>query len=244
MKQYGLIGYPLGHSFSKDYFNQKFVRESITAHYENFEIPNIHALSEILQNNPNLQGFNVTIPYKQQIIPLLDALDPTAEDIGAVNTVTMQQGKLTGYNTDVIGFTESLSPLLQPIHTKALILGTGGASKAVAYGLTALSIPYTYVSRQASSNYIAYADVTPELLADYQIIINTTPLGTHPQVDTCPPIPYSALTHTHLLYDLVYNPTQTLFLKKGREAGATIKNGYEMLIRQAEAAYHIWTASR
>ena len=245
MKTYGLIGYPLGHSFSRGYFTDYFGRESIEAEYKNFELPSIEQLAEVLQTEPTLQGFNVTIPYKQQVFAYLDELDDAARTIGAVNVVKVMRRDeglyLKGYNTDYIGFTDSIRPYLKPYHTHALILGTGGASKAVDYALRKLGLETQYVSRTAREGIIAYDELTPELMAQYTVIVNTTPLGMHPKVDECPPLDYAQLTSQHLLYDVVYNPAKTLFLQRGEEAGATISSGMDMLIGQAKAAWELWS---
>ena len=244
MKTYGLIGYPLGHSFSRGYFTDYFGREGIEAEYKNFELPRIEALAEVLQTEHTLQGFNVTIPYKQQVFAYLDELSEAAQAIGAVNVVKVMRRDeglyLKGYNTDYIGFTDSIRPYLKPHHTHALILGTGGASKAVDYALRKLGLETQYVSRTAREGIIAYEELTPELMAQYTVIVNTTPLGMHPKVDECPPLDYAQLTPQHLLYDVVYNPAKTLFLQRGEEHGATICNGMDMLIGQAKAAWEIW----
>ena len=244
MKTYGLIGYPLGHSFSRGYFTDYFGREGIEAEYKNFELPNIEQLAEVLQTEPTLQGFNVTIPYKQQVFSYLSELSEAAQAIGAVNVVKVMRRDeglyLKGYNTDYIGFTDSIRPHLKPHHTHALILGTGGASKAVDYALRKLGLKTQYVSRTAREGIIAYDELTPELMAQYTVIVNTTPLGMHPKVDECPPLDYAQLTPQHLLYDVVYNPAKTLFLQRGEEHGATICNGMDMLIGQAKAAWKIW----
>ena len=244
MKTYGLIGYPLGHSFSRGYFTDYFGREGIEAEYKNFELPNIEQLAEVLQTEPTLQGFNVTIPYKQQVFSYLSELSEAAQAIGAVNVVKVMRCDeglyLKGYNTDYIGFTDSIRPYLKPHHTHALILGTGGASKAVDYALRKLGLKTQYVSRTAREGIIAYDELTPELMAQYMVIVNTTPLGMHPKVDECPPLDYAQLTPQHLLYDVVYNPAKTLFLQRGEEHGATICNGMDMLIGQAKAAWKIW----
>ena len=245
MDQYGLLGFPLGHSFSKTYFNQKFEAEKIDAEYLNFELPNIKEVKNVLKEHPRLKGFNVTIPYKEQIIPYLDEMDHNAQLIGAVNVVKLSKGlfgktKLKGFNSDIIGFKRSIDPLLQPHHRKALILGTGGASKAVFQGLKQLSVCATFVSRKAKEFCITYEEITPKTMEQYTVIVNTTPLGMFPNVDNCPPIPYDLLTPDHLLYDVIYNPDETLFMKKGKEKGATVKNGLEMLLLQAMAAWEIW----
>lgn len=245
MQKYGLIGYPLGHSFSKNYFNQKFESEKISAQYINFEIPTIKDLKTVLKENPDLNGLNVTIPYKEQVIPYLDELDEDARQIGAVNVIKFSKGlfgkiKLKGYNSDIIGFKQSIEPLLTETHRKALILGTGGASKAVFQGLKQLGVGATYVSRNPKEHCITYEEITPKVMEQYTVIINTTPLGMYPRIDACPDIPYDLLTPQHLLYDLLYNPDETLFMKKGLEKGAVVKNGLEMLLLQAFAAWQIW----
>lgn len=242
MKTYGLIGYPLGHSFSKAYFTDKFKREGVDAQYLNFEIENINMFGEVLSANADLRGLNVTIPYKQQIIPFLDELSEAAKLIGAVNTIQFVGGKLIGHNTDHIGFSGSLKPLLKTDHKKALVLGTGGASKAVVFALQQLSIEVTQVSRKPQIGQLSYADIDKEIIEEHQIIINTTPLGMSPKVEDSPDIPYQYLTTEHLLYDLVYNPTETLFLQKGKAHGAAVKNGLEMLQLQAEAAWQVWNS--
>lgn len=245
MQKYGLIGYPLGHSFSKTYFNQKFEAEKIDAEYLNFEIPTIKELKSVLKENPELRGLNVTIPYKEQVIPYLDDLDEDARLIGAVNVIKFTKGlfgktKLKGYNSDIIGFKQSIEPLLNESHRKALILGTGGASKAVFQGLKQLGVGSTLVSRKPKEFCITYEEITPKTMEQYTVIVNTTPLGMFPNVNACPNIPYDLLTPNHLLYDLLYNPDETLFMKKGKEKGATVKNGLEMLLLQAFAAWEIW----
>ncbi len=245
-KLYGLIGYPLGHSFSAKYFAEKFQKQNIDAAYQNFAIENIDLLREVLNANPTLQGLNVTIPYKQQILPFLDEIDESAQRIGAVNVVCVKHTangiKLIGHNADVIGFKNSISPLIKPHHVKALVLGTGGASKAVIDGLHQLNIATQYVSRTKKDDILAYSDLTPEIIEDFKVIVNCTPLGMYPKTDTAPDIPYEHITPAHLLYDLVYNPEETLFLRKGKEHGATVKNGLEMLHLQAEASWNFWNA--
>ena len=247
MDKYGLIGYPLKHSFSIVYFNEKFKAENIDAEYVNFEIPRIEEFMEVVEENPNLCGLNVTIPYKEQVIPYLDELDKDTAKIGAVNVIKIIRQpkgkvKLVGYNSDIIGFTRSIEPLLKPdVHTHALILGTGGASKAIFRGLENLSIKSTFVSRTKKNDEVmTYEELTPEVMQQYKIIVNCTPVGMYPKVDECPAIPYDQLTTDHLLYDLLYNPDETLFMKKGRAQGATVKNGLEMLLLQAFAAWEIW----
>ncbi len=241
---YGLIGYPLTHSFSQQYFNRKFDAESIAARYVNFEIPEIADFPDIIKDNPNLRGLNVTIPYKEQVISYLDELDPDTAEIGAVNVIKfIRKGsklRLKGYNSDVIGFTDSLSPLLTPEMKHALVLGTGGASKAVMQALKKLGISATLVSRTPSEGRYTYSDLTPEIMAENLLIINTTPLGMYPHMDECPDIPYDQLTPAHLCYDLLYNPDVTLFMRKAAEHGAATKNGLEMLLLQAFAAWNIW----
>lgn len=246
MQKYGLIGYPLKHSFSIGYFNEKFKSEQIDAEYVNYEIPSIHDFMEVIEENPQLKGLNVTIPYKEQVIPFLDELDKDAIEIGAVNVIKFiplpkGKSKLVGYNSDIIGFMQSISPLLQPHHQKALILGTGGASKAIFHGLKKLGIASTFVSRSTQHvDILTYQELTPELMQDYTVIVNCTPVGMYPNEDSCPNIPYEQLTPNHLLYDLIYNPDQTLFMQKGAAQGAVVKNGLEMLLLQAFAAWEIW----
>lgn len=244
MQKYGLLGHPLGHSFSRTYFNQKFEAEKINAQYLNFDIPSIKDIKSILKENPDLNGLNVTIPYKEQVIPFLDDLDEDARLIGAVNVIKFTKGifgkKLKGYNSDVIGFKQSIEPLLDETHRKALILGTGGASKAVFHGLKQLGVGSTMVSRKPKEFCITYEEITTKTMEQYTVIINTTPLGMFPNINACPEIPYHLLTPKHLLYDLLYNPDETLFMKKGKEKGAVVKNGLEMLLLQAFAAWEIW----
>lgn len=241
---YGLTGYPLGHSFSRRFFNEKFAAEGRRAEYVNFETDDIARLPEIVAGEPRLRGLNVTIPYKEAVIPYLDELDETARLIGAVNVIRfIREGgrlRLKGYNSDLIGFTESIGPLLQPQHRRALILGTGGASKAVRHGLESLGIAPTFVSRTPQPGQLGYGDLTAEVMAAHRVIVNTTPAGMFPHTEACPDIPYGRLTPEHLLYDLIYNPEETLFLRRGREAGAAVKNGLDMLRGQAIAAWEIW----
>ncbi|MDE6317456.1 MAG: shikimate dehydrogenase [Muribaculaceae bacterium] len=243
-KIYGLIGYPLTHSFSQRYFNQKFEAEGINARYLNFELPDIGDLMEVVSEYPNLSGLNVTIPYKEQVIQYLDEMDEDAEKIGAVNVIklirTKGELKFKGYNSDIIGFSDSMIPLLNERRKKALVLGTGGASKAVVRGLENLGVTPTLVSRTPRKGVITYADLTPGIMADNLIIVNTTPLGMYPHVDECPDIPYDCLTKEHLCYDLLYNPDVTLFMRRASEHGAEVKNGLEMLLLQAFAAWNIW----
>lgn len=245
---YGLIGYPLGHSFSRDYFNKKFETESIDAEYVNFELPAIDDFQSVIARNPNIRGLNVTIPYKEKIIPLLDGLDQTAAAIGAVNVIKVirnNKGEITslkGYNSDVIGFMDSIRGMLLPTHKKALVLGTGGAAKAVVYGLKQLGVEPTLVSRTKKEGRLTYHGLSqhPEILTEHTVIVNTTPLGMYPNIDSCPDLPYDYITPEHLCYDVLYNPDVTLFMKKCAERGAIIKNGLEMLLMQAFAAWNIW----
>ena len=245
MDRYGLIGYPLGHSFSISYFNQKFADEGINAKYENYEISSIDMLTEILDKHPNLKGLNVTIPYKEKVIPFLDSIAPEAREIGAVNVIRVtHEGKKTllkGFNSDVIGFTRSIEPMLdRKWHKKALILGTGGASKAIHYGLKSLGLESVYVSRYERPETIQYSQVTPEVIREYNVIVNCTPVGMYPKIEECPPLPYEAMDHHTILYDLIYNPDQTLFMQKGAQYGAEVKNGLEMLLLQAFASWEFW----
>ncbi len=244
MDLYGLIGYPLGHSFSVGYFNEKFQNEGIDAQYMNFEIPQIDMFPEVIASNPNLVGLNVTIPYKEKVISYLDNVTPEARAIGAVNVVrVIHKGKnvyLKGYNSDVIGFTQSIEPKLEPYHKKALILGTGGASKAVNYGLRSLGIETVFVSRYERPGTIQYEKLTPDDIREYNVIVNCTPCGMFPHTNKCPNLPYEAMDSHTLLYDLIYNPDETLFMHKGRQQGATVVNGLEMLLLQAFASWEFW----
>lgn len=246
MKKYGLIGYPLGHSFSMGYFNEKFKNEAINAVYENFEIPDIQDITTVIGSNPDLAGFNVTIPYKEKVMDYLDYIAPEAAEIGAVNVVKVthngERAVLKGFNSDVVGFVNSIKPLLRPLHKKALVLGTGGASKAVEYGLRKLGLETIKVSRTEKDNAITYGQVTPELLSEYKVIVNCTPCGMAPYFDECPNLPYDSIDDSFLLYDLIYNPEETLFLRKGKEKDATVKNGLEMLLLQAEEGWNIWNS--
>ncbi len=256
MTEYGLIGFPLGHSFSRRFFTEKFRREGIDAEYLNFEIPEAGMLRDIVRQHPMLRGLNCTIPHKEAIIPLLDDISPEARKIGAVNVIAIRRDvsdgqsqdgngctdglRLIGYNSDIIGFTQSIRPLLRPHHRKALILGTGGASKAVRHGLESLGIEPVFVSRKSRPGQLTYADLTPDILQEYTVVVNCTPVGMSPHTDEAPPLPYEVLTNRHLLYDLIYNPAETLFLKRGAEAGAVTKNGQEMLELQALASWDFW----
>lgn len=241
-KKFGLIGKDISYSFSKKYFTDKFSKELFDdCTYENFDIPTIEEFPNVLKNNPDLKGLNITIPYKEAIIPFLDTMSDKAFRIGAVNVIRFtKKGNLKGYNSDWYGFKKSLEPLLQPHHKKALILGTGGASKAVAFALDKLGIFYTFVSREASENAIDYNRINATTFDNFQIIINCTPIGTSPNTREFPPIPYEFFTEKHIAFDLIYNPEETQFLKKAKKKGATIKNGYEMLVFQAEKAWTIW----
>ncbi|MDR2498549.1 MAG: shikimate dehydrogenase [Tannerellaceae bacterium] len=245
MKKYGLIGFPLGHSFSKDYFSRKFVVEKIDAEYLNFAIKEVNDLERILKENPELNGLNVTIPHKIAVMDLLDEIDDDARIIGAVNVLVFRKDPsgraiLKGYNSDVAGFELSLKPLLKPSHRKALILGTGGASKAVLHGLKRLGLECLFVSRTEQHSCITYSQITPQIMEEYTLIVNTTPLGMYPNCNNCPDIPYHLLSPRHLLYDLIYNPEETRFLSKGQAQGASIKNGLEMLLIQANIAWTLW----
>lgn len=241
-KKFGLVGKEIAYSFSKKYFTEKFSADLFDDFtYENFEIPNIKEFPTILKNNPDLKGLNVTIPYKEAIIPFLDTLSDKASRIGAVNVIRFtNKGNLKGYNSDWYGFKKSLEPLLQPHHKKALILGTGGAAKAVAFALDELDIFHTFVSREANEKTIGYNLLNATTFDNYHIVINCTPVGTHPNVKEFPPIPYEFFTEKHIAFDLIYNPEMTQFLKKASKKGAIIKNGYEMLVLQAEKAWKIW----
>ncbi|MBL7704853.1 MAG: shikimate dehydrogenase [Taibaiella sp.] len=239
MKVYGIIGKSLQHSFSPRYFNNKFSDYNIDAVYEAFELENIDAFPGLLRQK-QLAGINVTIPYKEQVIPFLDELDPSAESIGAVNCIQAHKGRLVGYNTDITGFTRSLQPLLKAQHRRALVLGTGGAAKAIQQGLQQLDIPYTVVSRSGVPGTISYPQIDEQVMNTHPIIINTTPLGTFPDITEKPDLPYDYLNTNHLLYDLVYNPEITAFLQEGRQRAAQVKNGFEMLCIQAEAGWDIW----
>ncbi len=241
-KRFGLLGRNINYSFSRGYFTEKFEKEKREGYtYENFDIQAIESFLEIIKNNDHLSGMNVTIPYKESVMPFLDKLSKKASKIGAVNTIKFtKKGKLKGYNTDYYGFKKSLEPLLEPHHKKALILGTGGASKGVAFALEELGIAYTFVSRQASENALGYNQITDLVFDEYQIIINSTPVGTSPNTETYPEIPYEFFTKKHIAYDLIYNPAETQFLKRAKNQGAKTKNGLDMLIFQAEKAWEIW----
>ena len=243
MKQFGLIGYPLSHSFSKKYFSEKFTKESIKGcDYELFELPSLKDFRQWIEGLKDLNGLNVTIPYKQEVIPFLDRLDDKAKAIGAVNVIKKENdGTFTGYNSDYYGFKLSLEQFLGNTKpSKALVLGTGGASKAVVVALQDMGIVPQYVSRTAGNGAIAYDELTPTIITTHTLIINTSPVGMYPDLEQCPAIPYEQLGSGHYLYDLVYNPSETLFMKKGLEKGAKAKNGLDMLVLQAEKAWEIW----
>lgn len=242
MRIFGLIGKNINYSFSVAYFSEKFQKESITdALYKNFDIPEITYFLQILKKHKDLKGLNVTIPYKQEIIPYLDKLSRKAEEVGAVNTIKVtKKGKLKGYNTDVYGFKKSLKPLLKPHHKKALVLGTGGASRAVIYVLEKLGLEHKIVSRNPIENQLSYDAISQEVMQEYTIVINCTPLGTSPNTEQCPELNYDYFTDQHLAFDLIYNPAETAFLRKAKQQGATIQNGYQMLMYQAEKAWEIW----
>ena len=243
MEHYGLIGFPLGHSFSARFFSEKFRSEKIAAVYRNYEISNIEQLLEVVQD-PLLRGLNVTIPYKQSVLPLLDGISDIAKAIGAVNVVRVSHDAdgvhLYGYNSDVVGFNRSIAPLIAPSHKKALVLGTGGASRAVVYGLLQLGIIPTCVSRTKKTGQLIYEELNSAIMAEHTVIVNCTPVGMFPHIAEAPAIPYSLLTSQHLLYDLVYNPEQTQFMIRGAVRGAVVKNGLEMLHIQALVAWDFW----
>jgi shikimate dehydrogenase len=248
MKEYGLIGFPLSHSFSGKYFTGKFQRDGIVdCTYELFPIQHINLLPQLIAAHHHLIGLNVTIPFKEQIISLLDEVEESIPQIGAVNTVKIYRNKqkvrLKGFNTDVYGFSQSLQPLLKSFHTHALILGTGGAAKAVAYVLKNYGIQFTWVSRTPRNvDQISYEQLSPELVANSKLIINTSPVGMYPEIHECPLIPYDFLTREHILYDLIYNPQETRFMTQGKNKGATVLNGLQMLYKQADRAWEIWNS--
>lgn len=245
MDKYGLIGYPLGHSFSKSYFTDKFSSESINAEYVNFELPSIEDFPVIVNSYKTLKGLNVTIPYKEKVLPYLDNISKEAREIGAVNVIRIEHKgngvRLHGYNSDVIGFADSIEPLLKPHHKKALILGTGGSSKAIHYALTKkLGLEVIFVSRYQRPGTVTYQDLDAAAIREYEVIVNCTPVGMYPNTEEAPNIPYDALTEENLLFDLIYNPDPTLFLRRGAEHGAQTKSGLEMLILQAMASWRFW----
>lgn len=239
MRKFGLIGYPLSHSFSKKYFTEVFSKEGIDAEYANYPIKDINMVKTLF-SDPLLEGINVTIPYKESILPFLDELSEAVQEIGACNCIRIRDGKTMGFNTDVLGFERSWEKKLRPVNDKALVLGTGGAAKAVCYVLRQRRIPYRQVSRNRKEGLIAYDDVSHDMVREYRLLINTTPLGMYPDINACPALPYEAITPDHYLYDLVYNPEKTLFLQKGEEQGAVIENGHDMLIIQANESRKIW----
>jgi shikimate dehydrogenase len=239
MRKFGLIGYPLTHSFSKKYFTEIFSKENIDAEYENYPIEQISMVRSLF-TDPLLEGINVTIPYKEAVIPYIDEVSEAVENIGACNCIVVKNGKTKAFNTDVVGFEKSMEKKLRTVNDRALVLGTGGAAKAVCYVLKQRSIPYLQVSRTNKPGMISYEEVTPEVLSKHRLVINTTPLGMYPEVNECPRLPYEAITADHYLYDLVYNPEKTLFLQKGEQQGAVIENGHDMLIIQANESRKIW----
>ena len=242
MKTYGLIGYPLTHSFSVKYFAGKFAEEGITdTVYNNYPLESIEELPDLIKKE-NLSGFNITIPYKESVIEYLDMIEDTAEAIGAVNCVKISDGKLKGYNTDEFGFRESLKTFVGDTKLKALVLGTGGSSKAISHALTTLAIPFTFVSRRKKAEWLTYSELTESIIADHRLIINTSPIGMFPNINECPDVPYQHLTSGHFLYDLLYNPAETEFLNKGSDRGAKTKNGLEMLHLQAVKNWEIWNS--
>lgn len=245
MNLYGLIGYPLGHSFSKQYFNQKFEKEGLTdCFFEAYPISSIDQFPALLKENPELKGMAVTIPYKELVLQYIDEFSEEVKYIGATNSIKIKDGKLTAYNTDIIGFEQTFTKHLQPNHTKALILGSGGASKAVQYVLMKMGIEFLIVSRsdEGKPGFINYKQVGEQLSSGYNIIINCSPVGMYPNERNCPEIPYELIHAGYYLYDLVYKPAKTLFLQKGEERGAVIENGHEMLLIQAEASWKIWNS--
>lgn len=246
-KIYGLLGHPLVHSFSQGYFNNKFESENINAKYMNFDIEDISQLMELLSEYPDIDGLNVTTPYKEQVMPYLASIDEDAQQVGAVNVIKFIRNEsgelesLRGYNSDAPAFAQTMKPFLNPARTSAMVLGTGGASKAVKHALESLGIEVNLVSRRKSQTTLAYEELTKAMVQHSKIIVNATPVGMYPNIDKCPDFPYRFLTHEHLCYDLIYNPDETLFMKKSKEAGAEVKNGLEMLLLQAFISYEIWT---
>ena len=265
MCQFGLLGHPLGHSFSREFHNHRFAELKVNARYDNYDLDDIAAFPDLLREHPDLSGLNVTIPYKQQVMAYLDELDPLAARIGAVNVVKIRRLTdgaeacntkvpgfyLKGFNSDIVGFCDSLRPMLVAAgldavqagkeSRKALVLGTGGASKAVYEGLKDLGFEPVWVSRTPAPGRLTYGDLTSEVMASHRVIVNCTPLGMFPNVDTCPDLPYALLTPSHVCFDCVYNPAETLFMKKAAERGAAVKCGYDMLVGQAIESYRIWT---
>lgn len=244
-RKFGLIGYPLGHSFSRQYHNERFSRLGIDAVYNNYELPDIALLPQLIASDNNLEGLNVTIPYKEAVIPYLDEIDEAARAIGAINVIRIvRQGQkvhLTGYNSDYIGFARSFAPLVAGHrHDKALVLGTGGASKAIAAALHDMKISVTKVSRHPAAGQLAYDDIDAAVMSSHTVIVNATPLGMYPATEACPPIPYNLITPAHICFDAIYNPTETTFMQKAARQGATVSNGLQMLYGQADAAWEIW----
>lgn len=240
---FGLIGKNISYSFSAGYFTQKFESLGLENHfYRNYHLDEIEQIKSILTDTPGLKGLNVTIPYKEAVIPYLDQIDPEAAAIGAVNTIAFQNGKTYGYNTDTYGFQISVTPLIDAEVQKALVLGTGGASKAIVYSLRKMGLAVTLVSRASGENTLTYQELNEAIMSDHQLIVNCTPLGTYPNITDKPDIPYPLLTEKHVLYDLVYNPKETAFLKEGTSRGCSVLNGYEMLVHQAEKAWEIWNS--
>jgi len=243
MKRYGLIGYPLTHSLSQQYFTNKFSQEGIEdCDYDRFSIPSIDDLHAILETHKELCGFNITIPYKKEVLAFLTDRSKAVEEVGACNCVKIEGGHLIGYNTDVIGFENSLVPFLKPSHNRALVLGTGGAALAIVYVLQKLGIDFSYVSRTATSGQFTYNDLDASVMASHTLIINTTPLGMFPNIEACPDILYQLITPAHHLFDLTYNPAESTFLAKGKQMGATIQNGQQMFVEQAEHSWRIWNS--
>ena len=243
MKRYGLIGYPLTHSLSQQYFTDKFSQEGIDdCIYERFSIPSIDDLHTILDIHKDLCGFNITIPYKKEVLAFLTERSKAVEEVGACNCVKIEGQNLIGYNTDVIGFENSLIPFLKPTHNQALVLGTGGAALAIVYVLQKLGIAYKYVSRTAAEGQFSYNDLDASVMELHTLVINTTPLGMFPNIEACPDIPYQLLTPEHHLFDLTYNPAESTFLAKGKQMGATIQNGQQMFVEQAEQSWRIWNS--
>ncbi|WP_281990399.1 shikimate dehydrogenase family protein [Aquimarina aggregata] len=241
-KIYGLLGRDIGYSFSKGFFTEKFTKENLDCEYNNFDLKQIENFKEVI-NDPSIQGLNVTIPYKEEVVSYLDNLDTVAKEIGAVNVIKFEKDKkLTGFNSDYYGFTEALKPLLNKSIKKALILGTGGASKAIAYALDKLGITHTFVSRNPDFNELSYIDLDEDIMNEYRLVINCTPLGTHPNIEDFPNIPYEYITENHVFFDLIYNPAETTFMKKGKEKGAKVSNGLQMLILQAQKSWEIWNS--
>lgn len=241
MRKFGLIGYPLDHSFSKSYFEKKFDRENILdAEYQNYPLSSIDQFPQLIESTPELKGLNVTIPYKESIIPYLTELDETAQSVGAVNTIKFIDGKLIGYNTDAWGFAKSLLSMASPKMKRALIIGNGGAAKAVKYVLNRIGVEYQIVNRTKSDGILSYEELTDDLISSVQLLVQTTPIGTSPNINEMPAIPMNSIGSTHIAFDLIYNPEESLFLKSMREKGAKTKNGLEMLQAQAEEAWRIW----